>query len=65
MRCARVAFVAALLLAFGFGSLLTLSGCGGKNVGEGGVNVGGAQADPQVEAREKQAAAEEAAAAKK
>jgi hypothetical protein len=48
--------VAGLLVAFGLGSLLALSGCTGKDVGEGGVKVGGAQVDPDVVARDKAAA---------
>jgi len=43
---------------------LALSGCG-KDTGEGGAKIGGAQVDPEVEARDKAAAAETANAAKK
>jgi len=64
MRCARVVFVSAPFLVLGLGGLLTLSGCG-NDTGPGGVKVGGAKVDPDVEARDKQAAAEEAALKKK
>jgi hypothetical protein len=64
MRCPRIAFVGALFLAFGFGGLLALSGCG-KDTGEGGVKIGGAQVDPEVEARDKAAAGYTADAPKK
>jgi len=56
MRRVRVAFVGALFLACGLGSPLLLSGCGGKDMGEGGVKVGGAVEDPEVVARDKAAA---------
>jgi hypothetical protein len=64
MRRVRISLVSALFVIFGFGGLLALSGCG-KDTGEGGVKVGGAAVDPSVEARDKAAAAEEAAATKK
>jgi len=60
----RKTVFAALFLAFGVGGSLALSGCG-KDTGEGGVKIGGAQVDPEVEARDKAAAAETAATPKK
>jgi hypothetical protein len=65
MRSIRIAFVGALSLAFGLGGPLALSGCGGKDTGEGGVKIGGAQVDPEVEARDKAAASQTADAPKK
>jgi len=63
MHSVRTVLTACLFLIAVPGSLLLLSGCG-KDTGEGGVKVGGAVADPDVEARDKAAAAETAAAKK-
>jgi hypothetical protein len=55
MRLVRTILMGCLLLVFACGSLLSLSGCG-KDTGEGGVKIGGAQVDPAVEARDREAA---------
>jgi hypothetical protein len=56
MRRIRMVVSTSLFLALASGSPLALSGCTGKDVGEGGVKVGGAQVDPDVVARDKAAA---------
>jgi hypothetical protein len=63
MRPVRLALACALLFV-SCGVLLGLSGCGSET-GPGGVKVGGAQTDPSIEARDKEAAAQEAALQKK
>jgi len=65
MRRVRAALVVPLFLACGFGGPLLLSGCGGQDSGSGGVKVGGAVVDPEVEARDKAAADYTADAQKK